>query len=223
MTETKRAALYARVSTAEQTAENQLLEMRRYCQARGWTLTEYIDAAVSGAKERRPALDQMMADAKRRRFDVLVVWRLDRLGRNLKHLILLLERCRSSGSRLSASVKASTRRRPPGSCRCISLARSHSSSETASGNASAPVWRAFEHKGNDWGGVDNASPQATWSESTGYPFGMQRRRSACRPRGSTPSGNGCLENPPGRGLTILRKTPSPGSTTKEWVPSAPRV
>ena len=49
------------------------------------------DKGVSGAKDKRPALDQLVADARRRRFDVLVVWRLDRLGRNLRHLILLLD------------------------------------------------------------------------------------------------------------------------------------
>src|SRR5215472_2005541 len=86
-----RAAIYARVSTVDQEPENQLQELRRYVEARGWTAVEYVDRGVSGAKDRRPALDQLMADAKRRRFDVLVCWRLDRLGRNLKHLITLLE------------------------------------------------------------------------------------------------------------------------------------
>lgn len=87
-----RTAVYARVSTTDQQIENQLLELRRYAEARGWTISrEYVDIGVSGAKDRRPALDQLVADAKRRRFDVLVVWRLDRLGRSLKHLITLLE------------------------------------------------------------------------------------------------------------------------------------
>src|SRR5262245_25454642 len=86
-----RAAIYARVSTTDQTTENQLLELRRYIEARGWTASEYVEEAVSGAKERRPALDRLMADARRRRVDVLVVWRLDRLGRSLKHLILTLD------------------------------------------------------------------------------------------------------------------------------------
>ena len=87
-----RAALYARVSTVEQEPENQLQELRRYIEARGWQrAVEYIDRGVSGAKDRRPALDQLLADARRRRFDVLVCWRLDRLGRNLKHLIALLD------------------------------------------------------------------------------------------------------------------------------------
>jgi len=86
-----RCAIYARVSTTDQEPENQLQELRRYADARGWTAVEYIDRGVSGSTDRCPALDQMVADAKRRRFDVLVVWRLDRLGRNLKHLVTLLE------------------------------------------------------------------------------------------------------------------------------------
>jgi DNA invertase Pin-like site-specific DNA recombinase len=84
-------AIYARVSTLDQEPENQLQELRRYTQARGWSAVEYVDRGVSGAKDRRPALDQMLAAAKRRKFDVLVCWRLDRLGRNLKHLISLLD------------------------------------------------------------------------------------------------------------------------------------
>ena len=86
-----KAAIYARVSTLDQEPENQLQELRRYAGARGWTAVEYVDRGVSGAKDRRPALDQLLADAKRRRFDVLVCWRLDRLGRILKHLITLLD------------------------------------------------------------------------------------------------------------------------------------
>jgi DNA invertase Pin-like site-specific DNA recombinase len=86
-----RAAIYARVSTLDQEPENQLQELRRYVAARGWTGVEFVDRGQSGAKDRRPALDQLLADAKRRRFDVLVCWKLDRLGRNLKHLILLLD------------------------------------------------------------------------------------------------------------------------------------
>jgi DNA invertase Pin-like site-specific DNA recombinase len=92
-----KAAIYARVSTLDQEPENQLAELRRYVEARGWTAVKYVDRGVSGAKERRPALDQLVADARRRRFDVLVVWRLDRLGRNLRHLILLLEELTSLG------------------------------------------------------------------------------------------------------------------------------
>jgi DNA invertase Pin-like site-specific DNA recombinase len=87
----KRAAIYARVSTLDQTTENQLAELRRYVDVRGWAATEYVDEGVSGAKDRRPALDQLLRDARRRRVDVVVCWRLDRLGRNLKHLVTMLE------------------------------------------------------------------------------------------------------------------------------------
>ena len=92
-----RAAVYARVSTVDQEPENQLQEIRRYVQARGWTAVEYVDRGVSGAKDRRPALDELITDARRRRFDVLVCWRLDRLGRNLKHLITLLDELQALG------------------------------------------------------------------------------------------------------------------------------
>ncbi len=93
-----RAAIYARVSTVDQEPENQLQELRRYAGARGWAAAvEYVDRGVSGAKDRRPALDQLLADARRRRFDVVVCWRLDRLGRNLKHLITLLEELQALG------------------------------------------------------------------------------------------------------------------------------
>jgi DNA invertase Pin-like site-specific DNA recombinase len=93
----QRAAIYARVSTFDQEPENQLQELRRYVEARGWTGTEYIDKGVSGAKDSRPALDRLVKDATRRTFDTLIVWRLDRLGRNLKHLITLLEELQSMG------------------------------------------------------------------------------------------------------------------------------
>ena len=92
-----RCAIYARVSTYEQEPENQLQELRRYAEARGWTVVEYIDRGVSGSTDRRPSLDRLVTDARRRRFDVLVVWRLDRLGRNLKHLVTLLEDLQAVG------------------------------------------------------------------------------------------------------------------------------
>jgi len=79
-----KAAIYARVSTVDQEPKNQLLERRHFVEARGWTaVAEFTDKGVSGSKDRRPALDQMLTDAKRRKFDVVVCGRLDRLGRNL--------------------------------------------------------------------------------------------------------------------------------------------
>jgi DNA invertase Pin-like site-specific DNA recombinase len=79
------AAIYARVSTANgsQTCENQLLELRRYCD-------EYTDE-VSGVRDRRPGLDRLLLDARRARFHVVVCWALDRIGRDLRHLLAVLE------------------------------------------------------------------------------------------------------------------------------------
>jgi DNA invertase Pin-like site-specific DNA recombinase len=88
-----KAAIYARVSTSNgsQTCENQLLELRRYCDARGWAVhAEYTDE-MSGAKDRRPGLDRLLLDARRAKFQVVVRWALDRIGRDLKHLLALLE------------------------------------------------------------------------------------------------------------------------------------
>ncbi len=92
-----RAAVYVRVSTHDQEVENQLGELRKYVEARGWEASEYVDEGVSGAAVQRPALDELLRDAKRRRFDVLVCWRLDRLGRSLKHLITLLDDLQALG------------------------------------------------------------------------------------------------------------------------------
>ena len=92
-----RAALYARVSTLDQEPENQLAELRRYVHARSWpAAVEYVDNGVSGARDRRPALDRLVKDASRR-FDVLICWRLDRLGRNLRHLVTLLDELHALG------------------------------------------------------------------------------------------------------------------------------
>ena len=71
--------------------------LRRFAAARGWTAVDYVDRGVSGAQDRRPALDHLVTDARRRRLDVVLCWRLDRLGRNLKHLITLLEDLQALG------------------------------------------------------------------------------------------------------------------------------
>ena len=93
-----RAAIYARVSTLDQEPENQLAELRRYVRARSWdAAVEYVDHGISGAKDRRPALDRLVRDARRRRIDVLICWRLDRLGRNLRHLVTLLDELQAVG------------------------------------------------------------------------------------------------------------------------------
>ena len=92
-----RAGVYCRVSTLDQTPENQLLEIQCYVKARGWEAVEYIDHGVSGSTDRRPALDRLVADARRRKVDTVVVWRLDRLGRSLKHLVTLLDELQALG------------------------------------------------------------------------------------------------------------------------------
>jgi DNA invertase Pin-like site-specific DNA recombinase len=85
-----RVALYARVSTLDkgQDPELQLTELRAFCASRGWTVSgEYVDRGVSGSKESRPQLDQMITAARKREIDVVLVWKLDRFARSLKHLI----------------------------------------------------------------------------------------------------------------------------------------
>ncbi|MFH1467861.1 MAG: recombinase family protein [Pseudomonadota bacterium] len=92
MKRSKKVALYARTSTPDQDVGLQVDELRQVAAERGWTITdEYVDAGVSGAKAKRPALDRMMKDAKRGRFDLVVVWKLDRLGRSLAHLLRIVE------------------------------------------------------------------------------------------------------------------------------------
>jgi DNA invertase Pin-like site-specific DNA recombinase len=84
-----RAALYARVSTLNgQHPEMQLAELREYASRRGWKIMgEYVDEGVSGSKESRPELNRLMADAHRRQFDIVLVWKIDRFGRSPKHLV----------------------------------------------------------------------------------------------------------------------------------------
>jgi DNA invertase Pin-like site-specific DNA recombinase len=91
----KRAAIYVRVSTAEQETELQEHELQEYCERRGWSCVVYRDKGQSGAKNDRPALTAMMSDLRRRKIDVVVVWALDRLARSLKQLLSIAEECRS--------------------------------------------------------------------------------------------------------------------------------
>ena len=105
-----RAAIYARVSTApsknetakprqkSQSPEMQLRDFSEYCERRGWSVAgEYVDVGISGAKEKRPELDRLMADAHRRHFDVVVVWSFDRMARSVSHLLRVLETFNSLG------------------------------------------------------------------------------------------------------------------------------
>lgn len=93
-----RIGIYARVSTKDQSCDLQLRDLRTFCRARGFeAVREYVDAGQSGAKESRPELNKLMEDARKRRFDAIVVWRFDRFARSTKHLLLALEEFRSLG------------------------------------------------------------------------------------------------------------------------------
>src|SRR5947207_13571713 len=91
-----RVALYVRTSTAHQTVENQLIDLREYVAARGLTAVEYSDQ-ISGTTDRRPGLDALLRDARRRRFKTVIVWSLDRAGRSLTHLVSLIDELQQLG------------------------------------------------------------------------------------------------------------------------------
>jgi DNA invertase Pin-like site-specific DNA recombinase len=111
---TLRCAIYARVSTTNQGQDTglQTRELREYCERRGWQLAgEYVDQGISGTKEKRPELDRLMADAHKRRFDVVAVWRFDRFARSTSHLLRALETFQALGIHfvsLTESVDTST-------------------------------------------------------------------------------------------------------------------
>src|SRR5438445_1600011 len=96
-TKQKRVAVYARVSTGDQSCEPQLRDLREYVAARGWQAEEYVDVGVSGVRQRRPALDRLLAAVKARRVDVVVVAAFDRMGRSVRHLVETLDLFRHLG------------------------------------------------------------------------------------------------------------------------------
>jgi DNA invertase Pin-like site-specific DNA recombinase len=94
-----RVAIYARVSTSDkgQDVTMQTRELHEYCQRRGWMVADEYADTCSGSKDRRPELDRLMADAHKRHFDVVLVWKLDRFGRSLRHLVNALAEFESLG------------------------------------------------------------------------------------------------------------------------------
>jgi DNA invertase Pin-like site-specific DNA recombinase len=112
--EISQAAIYARVSTSNngQSPEMQLRELREFCERRGWSVPEeYVDVGISGSKEDRAELNRLMADAHRRRFDAIVVWKFDRFARSVSHLLRALETFKALGIdfvSLSEQVDTST-------------------------------------------------------------------------------------------------------------------
>ena len=100
MAKSKRAALYVRVSTDHQSVENQVRELKQVAERRGWTVIEvYRDAGISGFKgrDKRPGVDAMLKDANRRKFDIVMAWAIDRLGRSLIDLLGTIEHLEKVG------------------------------------------------------------------------------------------------------------------------------
>src|SRR5690348_14254162 len=98
-----RTAIYARVSTQDQTRESQLRELREYAARRGWMIAcEYVDTGWSGAKASRPQLDRLMLDASKRDFDAVLVYKLDRFGRSVRNCLDGIEALRAHGVRFLA-------------------------------------------------------------------------------------------------------------------------
>ena len=98
-----RIALYARVSTSDQNCEMQLRELREYAAARKWKVyAEYVDTGWSGAKASRPELNRLTADARKRRIDAVLVWKLDRWGRSVADSIKSIQELVSLGVRFLA-------------------------------------------------------------------------------------------------------------------------
>jgi DNA invertase Pin-like site-specific DNA recombinase len=115
----KRAALYLRVSTDKQTTANQRMELEKVAAARGWTLAAdaiYEDAGISGAKgrDKRPGLDRMLKDATAGRFDVLMAWSVDRIGRSMLHVAQTMTELASLGRELYLHQQAIDSSTPAG-------------------------------------------------------------------------------------------------------------
>jgi DNA invertase Pin-like site-specific DNA recombinase len=87
----KRAAIYCRVSTADQSIDPQLIDLRQMASARGYEIVKTYSDIISGTKSKRPGLDALLSDARRRRFDVVVVWAFDRMARSVRHFLEVLD------------------------------------------------------------------------------------------------------------------------------------
>ncbi len=185
-----KAAIYARVSTLDQEPENQLQELRRYVEARSWPpAVEYVDKGVSGSKDRRPALD--------------------RLGRNLRHLVTLLDELHAVGVSFVSLGAGSTAPRQPGDCSSTCSPPWLNSKGAASLNVSRLGWPEPGAMARAWDGPRNTSLSASWPPSGVCRSGRQRSDSGCpvpQPIG------GCLRKPPGL-------SPSqPSELLRNWAP-----
>jgi DNA invertase Pin-like site-specific DNA recombinase len=99
-----KVALYLRVSTFDQTSLNQELELKSYCERNSYEIFKiYKDEGVSGTKTSRPELNKMLQDMRTKKFDAVIVWKFDRLGRSTSHLLQVLEEMKNKGIRLIAT------------------------------------------------------------------------------------------------------------------------
>jgi len=98
-----KAAIYARVSTSDQTNENQLIELRKFCQNNNYEIVAEYSDTISGAKSSRPELDKMLQAMRSKKFEAVIVWKFDRLGRSTAHLLQVLEEMKNRGVRLIAT------------------------------------------------------------------------------------------------------------------------
>jgi len=99
--------MYLRVSTTSQTVENQRIELDKYCERQGWTVAKvYEDSGYSGSKSDRPALNEMMKDAAKGKFDVVVVWKIDRLARSTTDLLNILMTLKNGGVDFVSTTQA---------------------------------------------------------------------------------------------------------------------
>jgi len=98
-----KVAIYTRVSTSDQTNENQLIELRRFCQNNNYEVSAEYSDTISGTKSSRPELDKMLQGIRNKDFEAVVVWKFDRLGRSTIHLLQVLEEMKNKGVRLIAT------------------------------------------------------------------------------------------------------------------------
>ncbi len=195
----KVAALYARVSTLDQNCEVQLEDLRRYAGKRFASYSEYTDAGVSGTQRHRPQLDALMRDARRRLFDVVLVWKFDRFARSLKHLIESLDEFSALGIDFISLTEGIDTTTPAGQllvshCRCGCSVREGSDRGESSGwDGSCPGHGQTDRTPSRWGGCGGRLEVARGrSIPTGDCADARRSSVACAARPASASSQDCL-------------------------------
>jgi DNA invertase Pin-like site-specific DNA recombinase len=147
----KRAALYACVSTSDQSCETQLLDLRQLAEQRGFTvIEEFIDHGISGIRAKRPGLDRLLADTRRGKFDVLLVWSFDRLARSVRHLVEVLEELSKLSVEFISFREAIDTSGPLGRALVVIVGASANWSAISSSNACAPACAGPSSKAGNW-------------------------------------------------------------------------